>query len=96
MLPLNLNLKNSIPFVASSLYTLSVSLINPELLIAQFRLACCRPQPNSIVSFPCSAQPCPDPLAPPNGRISPVQAKYILKDHFSVFCETGYELLQVS
>lgn len=46
--------------------------------------------------FLCAAQPCPDPVAPPNGHISPVQAKYILKDRVSVFCKTGYELLQVS
>ncbi|KAK2105915.1 hypothetical protein P7K49_015429 [Saguinus oedipus] len=44
--------------------------------------------------FLCAAQPCPYPMAPPNGHISPVQAKYILKDSFSIFCETGYELLQ--
>ncbi|KAK1340509.1 hypothetical protein QTO34_019079 [Cnephaeus nilssonii] len=45
------------------------------------------------VHYTSTAQPCPDPVAPPNGHISPVQAKYILKDRFSVVCETGYELL---
>ncbi|KAF7466784.1 Hypothetical predicted protein [Marmota monax] len=48
------------------------------------------------IHYTSTAQPCPDPMAPPNGHISPVQTKYILKDSISVFCETGYELLQVS
>uniref|UniRef100_A0A8C5ZSH4 Mannan-binding lectin serine protease 2 n=1 Tax=Marmota marmota marmota TaxID=9994 RepID=A0A8C5ZSH4_MARMA len=46
------------------------------------------------IHYTSTAQPCPDPMAPPNGHISPVQTKYILKDSISVFCETGYELLQ--
>uniref|UniRef100_A0A8C3W449 Complement C1s subcomponent n=1 Tax=Catagonus wagneri TaxID=51154 RepID=A0A8C3W449_9CETA len=46
------------------------------------------------IRYTGTAQPCPDPVAPPNGHISPVQAKYILKDRVLVFCETGYELLQ--
>ncbi|GAB5574543.1 mannan-binding lectin serine protease 2 isoform X2 [Prionailurus iriomotensis] len=41
-------------------------------------------------------RPCPGPVAPPNGRLAPVQAQYVLKDRFAVFCETGYELLQGS
>ncbi|KAM4873139.1 mannan-binding lectin serine protease 2 [Thomomys bottae] len=48
------------------------------------------------IRYTSTAQPCPDPRAPPNGRISPVQSQYVLKDSFSVFCETGYELLQGS
>ncbi|KAL4666683.1 hypothetical protein H8959_005372 [Pygathrix nigripes] len=46
------------------------------------------------IHYTSTAQPCPYPMAPPNGHVSPVQAKYILKDSFSIFCETGYELLQ--
>uniref|UniRef100_A0A8C5XBQ4 Mannan-binding lectin serine protease 2 n=1 Tax=Microcebus murinus TaxID=30608 RepID=A0A8C5XBQ4_MICMU len=46
------------------------------------------------IHYTSTAQPCPYPTAPPNGHISPVQANYVLKDNFSIFCETGYELLQ--
>ncbi|XP_059870072.1 mannan-binding lectin serine protease 2 isoform X3 [Delphinus delphis] len=46
------------------------------------------------IHYNSTAQPCPDPTAPPNGHISPVQATYIMKDRFFVFCESGYELLQ--
>ncbi|XP_029331830.1 mannan-binding lectin serine protease 2 isoform X3 [Mus caroli] len=48
------------------------------------------------IHYTSTARPCPDPTAPPNGSISPVQAKYVLKDRFSVFCKTGFELLQGS
>ncbi|XP_006885962.1 PREDICTED: mannan-binding lectin serine protease 2 [Elephantulus edwardii] len=46
------------------------------------------------IRYTSTAQPCPDPMAPPNGHISPVQDRYILKDHYSLLCDTGYELLQ--
>ncbi|XP_005404064.1 PREDICTED: mannan-binding lectin serine protease 2 isoform X1 [Chinchilla lanigera] len=48
------------------------------------------------IHYTSTAQPCPDPTAPPNGRISPVQDKYVFRDSFSVFCEVGYELLHGS
>ncbi|KAM5248709.1 LOW QUALITY PROTEIN: mannan-binding lectin serine protease 2 [Ctenodactylus gundi] len=48
------------------------------------------------IRYTSTAQPCPDPTAPPHGRVSPVQAKYVLKDSVSVACEAGYELLQGS
>ncbi|XP_045154701.1 mannan-binding lectin serine protease 2 isoform X1 [Echinops telfairi] len=46
------------------------------------------------IHYTSTAQPCPDPRAPPRGRVSPVQDRYILKDRISVSCEPGYELLQ--
>ncbi|XP_040317037.1 mannan-binding lectin serine protease 2 isoform X2 [Herpailurus yagouaroundi] len=46
------------------------------------------------IHYTSTARPCPGPVAPPNGRLAPVQAQYVLKDRFTVFCETGYELLQ--
>ncbi|XP_046939050.1 mannan-binding lectin serine protease 2 [Lynx rufus] len=46
------------------------------------------------IHYTSTARPCPGPVAPPNGRLAPVQAQYVLKDRLAVFCETGYELLQ--
>ncbi|XP_012518017.1 PREDICTED: mannan-binding lectin serine protease 2 isoform X2 [Propithecus coquereli] len=46
------------------------------------------------IHYTSTARPCPYPTAPPSGHISPVQAEYVLKDNFSIFCNTGYELLQ--
>ncbi|XP_059547253.1 mannan-binding lectin serine protease 2 isoform X1 [Myotis daubentonii] len=46
------------------------------------------------VHYTSTAQPCPDPVAPPHGRIAPVQATYVLQDRFSVVCAAGYELLR--
>nr|KAF6379299.1 mannan binding lectin serine peptidase 2 [Myotis myotis] len=46
------------------------------------------------VHYTSTAQPCPDPVAPPHGRIAPVQATYVLQDRFSVECAAGYELLR--
>ncbi|XP_077007448.1 mannan-binding lectin serine protease 2 isoform X2 [Tamandua tetradactyla] len=48
------------------------------------------------IRYTSTAQPCPYPMAPPNGHISPMQEEYVLKDQVSVFCKTGYELLQGS
>uniref|UniRef100_F6S7Y6 MBL associated serine protease 2 n=1 Tax=Monodelphis domestica TaxID=13616 RepID=F6S7Y6_MONDO len=44
------------------------------------------------IRYLTTALPCPNPIAPPHGQITPVQPKYILKDHFSIACETGYHL----
>uniref|UniRef100_A0A670YBS2 Granzyme M n=1 Tax=Pseudonaja textilis TaxID=8673 RepID=A0A670YBS2_PSETE len=44
--------------------------------------------------YDTTALPCPNPQAPPNGRLSPVQAKYILKDFYSLSCNVGYALLE--
>lgn len=44
---------------------------------------------------PSTALLCPNPKAPPNGRIRPVQAQYILKDYYDLSCDAGYVLLEV-
>ncbi|XP_043848879.1 mannan-binding lectin serine protease 2 isoform X1 [Dromiciops gliroides] len=44
------------------------------------------------IRYLTTAQPCPNPIPPPHGRIAPVQPKYTMKDHFSLSCETGYAL----
>ncbi|XP_062822103.1 mannan-binding lectin serine protease 2 isoform X2 [Anolis carolinensis] len=41
-----------------------------------------------------TALPCPNPEAPPNGHISPVQAQYIMKDSYQLLCDMGYEVLE--
>uniref|UniRef100_A0A8C4WC87 MBL associated serine protease 2 n=1 Tax=Gopherus evgoodei TaxID=1825980 RepID=A0A8C4WC87_9SAUR len=46
------------------------------------------------ISYTTTALPCPSPKAPPHGRINPVQAKYILKDYYTLSCDTGYVLLE--
>ncbi|KAM6434900.1 mannan-binding lectin serine protease 2 isoform 1-T2 [Liasis olivaceus] len=46
------------------------------------------------LKYETTALPCPSPQAPPNGRISPVQAKYIMKDFYSLSCNVGYVLLE--
>ncbi|CAD7678285.1 unnamed protein product [Nyctereutes procyonoides] len=48
------------------------------------------------IRYSSSARPCPSPVAPPNGRIAPVQAEYVLEDRVAVSCDPGYELLRGS
>lgn len=102
ILPLVLNLTSSTRLAASSSPAVRVPCVNQDLSVAKCRAACWRPpqnpslSPASLSAPPPTAQPCPGPVAPPNGHIAPVQAEYVLKDRFAVFCETGYELLRVS
>ncbi|XP_055966875.1 mannan-binding lectin serine protease 2 [Sorex fumeus] len=48
------------------------------------------------IRYSSTAQPCPEPTAPPHGRLSPVQAQYVFRDRISVSCEPGFELLRGS
>ncbi|XP_043919152.1 mannan-binding lectin serine protease 2 [Protopterus annectens] len=48
------------------------------------------------IKYSVTAMPCPKPVAPPHGQISPAQQKYIFKDRFSISCDTGYEMMQGS
>ncbi|MBN3292169.1 MASP2 protease, partial [Polypterus senegalus] len=45
------------------------------------------------IKYTTTAMPCPDPVTPAHGRLSPKQAKYIFKDRFVLTCDRGYELL---
>ncbi|XP_053137205.1 mannan-binding lectin serine protease 2 isoform X3 [Hemicordylus capensis] len=46
------------------------------------------------IRYNTTSIPCPNPEAPPHGQIHPVQAKYIMKESYSLSCETGYVLLE--
>ncbi|XP_006016220.1 mannan-binding lectin serine protease 2 isoform X1 [Alligator sinensis] len=46
------------------------------------------------IKYTTTALLCPNPKAPPNGHIRPVQAQYILKDYYDLSCDAGYVLLE--
>ncbi|XP_015283310.1 PREDICTED: mannan-binding lectin serine protease 2 [Gekko japonicus] len=46
------------------------------------------------IKYTTTALPCPVPQAPPHGQIQPIQAKYIMKDSYSLSCTVGYALLE--
>uniref|UniRef100_A0A8D0GRH5 MBL associated serine protease 2 n=1 Tax=Sphenodon punctatus TaxID=8508 RepID=A0A8D0GRH5_SPHPU len=46
------------------------------------------------IKYTTNALPCPYPEAPPHGHIKPMQAKYIVRDSYSLSCDTGYVLLE--
>ncbi|MBN3287216.1 MASP2 protease, partial [Polyodon spathula] len=46
------------------------------------------------IKYTTTAMPCPDPVAPPHGKISPSNTRFIFKDRFRLTCEIGYQLLQ--
>ncbi|XP_066493969.1 mannan-binding lectin serine protease 2 isoform X1 [Tiliqua scincoides] len=46
------------------------------------------------IKYNTTAVPCPNPKVPPHGQIHPVQAKYVMKESYSLSCRTGYILLE--
>ncbi|XP_053256908.1 mannan-binding lectin serine protease 2 [Podarcis raffonei] len=46
------------------------------------------------IRYTTTALPCPNPEAPPNGHIYPVQEKYIMKESYNLSCDIGYVLLE--
>ncbi|XP_029433861.1 mannan-binding lectin serine protease 2 isoform X3 [Rhinatrema bivittatum] len=46
------------------------------------------------IQYTTTAVPCPNPTVPPQGRISPLQPKYVVKEQFSLSCSTGHVLMQ--
>nr|XP_056721367.1 mannan-binding lectin serine protease 2 [Euleptes europaea] len=46
------------------------------------------------IKYTTTALPCPIPQAPPHGRIQPIQAKYFMKESYSLTCSVGYALLE--
>ncbi|KAJ1145249.1 hypothetical protein NDU88_011540 [Pleurodeles waltl] len=46
------------------------------------------------IQYTTVGRPCPDPVVPTKGRIHPVQKKYVVKDKFTLSCQTGYMLMQ--
>ncbi|XP_030041483.1 mannan-binding lectin serine protease 2 isoform X3 [Microcaecilia unicolor] len=46
------------------------------------------------IQYTTTGVPCPDPIAPPQGQISPSQPRYVVNEQFSLSCNTGYVLIQ--
>uniref|UniRef100_UPI00398EA694 mannan-binding lectin serine protease 2-like n=1 Tax=Pristiophorus japonicus TaxID=55135 RepID=UPI00398EA694 len=46
------------------------------------------------IQYTTTATPCPYPIVPERGQITPEKSQFVFKDKFNLTCDTGYEIMQ--